>query len=76
MRRVPSRNSILAQRLVRKLCLRCKVPVEHPEFEALIKLGLKEEELADTKLYRPVGCISCIKGYKGRTAIYEALPFT
>ena len=69
-------NIILAQRLVRKLCERCKVPVEQPEFEALVKLGLKEEELVDAKLYRPVGCISCMKGYKGRAAIYEALPFT
>jgi len=69
-------NIILAQRLVRKLCERCKVPVEQPEFEALVKLGLKEEELSDAKLYRPVGCISCMKGYKGRAAIYEALPFT
>ncbi|MBF8295369.1 MAG: hypothetical protein HW389_1914 [Bacteroidetes bacterium] len=69
-------NIILAQRLVRKLCDRCKVPVEAPEFEALVKLGMKEEELADAKLYRPVGCISCMKGFKGRAAIYEALPFT
>lgn len=69
-------NIILAQRLVRKLCDRCKVPVEQPEFEALVKLGMKEEELGDAKLYRPVGCISCIKGFKGRSAIYEALPFT
>jgi type IV pilus assembly protein PilB len=69
-------NIILAQRLVRKLCDRCKVPVEQPEFEALVKLGMKEEELGDAKLYRPVGCISCMKGYKGRAAIYEALPFT
>ncbi|HCA81261.1 MAG TPA: pilus assembly protein PilB [Bacteroidetes bacterium] len=69
-------NIILAQRLVRKLCDRCKVPVDEPDLEALIKLGMKEEEVADAKLYRPVGCISCLKGYKGRTAIYEALPFT
>jgi type IV pilus assembly protein PilB len=69
-------NIILAQRLVRKLCDRCKVPIEHPELEALVKLGMKEKELADAKLFRPVGCISCIKGFKGRIAIYEALPFT
>lgn len=69
-------NIILAQRLVRKLCDRCKVQVEQPDLEALIKLGMKAEELEDAKLYRPVGCISCIKGYKGRTAIYEALPFS
>jgi type IV pilus assembly protein PilB len=69
-------NIILAQRLVRKLCERCKVPIEQPEVEALVKLGIKEEELSDAKLYRPVGCISCMKGFKGRAAIYEALPFT
>ncbi len=69
-------NIIVAQRLVRKLCDRCKVPVEQPDLEVLVKLGLKQEEVADAKLYKPVGCISCIKGFKGRTAIYEALPFT
>ena len=69
-------NIIMAQRLVRKLCDRCKVPVEQPDVEALIRLGMKEEDLKDATIYRPVGCISCIRGYKGRTAIYEALPFT
>ena len=69
-------NIIMAQRLVRKLCDRCKSPVEQPEVEALLKLGMKEEDIATAKMCRPVGCISCIKGFKGRTAIYEALPFT
>jgi type IV pilus assembly protein PilB len=69
-------NIIMAQRLVRKLCERCKVPVEEPEVEALIKLGMTEAEIATAKLFRPVGCISCVKGFKGRTAIYEALMFT
>ena len=69
-------NIIMAQRLVRKLCDRCKAPVEQPEVEALLKLGMNEEDIATSKMCRPVGCISCIKGFKGRTAIYEALPFT
>jgi type IV pilus assembly protein PilB len=69
-------NIIMAQRLVRKLCDRCKSPVEQPEVEALVKLGMKKEDIATAKMCRPVGCISCIKGFKGRTAIYEALPFT
>ncbi|MCX6144613.1 MAG: ATPase, T2SS/T4P/T4SS family [Ignavibacteriales bacterium] len=69
-------NIIMAQRLVRKLCDRCKSPVEQPEVEALLKLGMKKEDIATAKMCRPVGCISCIKGFKGRTAIYEALPFT
>jgi type IV pilus assembly protein PilB len=69
-------NIIMAQRLVRKLCDRCKSPVEQPEVEALLKLGMKMEDITTAKMYRPVGCISCIKGFKSRTAIYEALPFT
>jgi type IV pilus assembly protein PilB len=69
-------NIIMAQRLVRKLCDRCKSPVEQPEIEALLRLGMTKEDIATAKLFRPVGCISCIKGFKGRTAIYEALPFT
>ncbi len=69
-------NIIMAQRLVRKLCDRCKSPVEQPEVEALLKLGMKKEDIATAKMCRPVGCISCIRGFKGRTAIYEALPFT
>ena len=69
-------NIIMAQRLVRKLCDRCKSPVEQPEVEALLKLGMKKEDIVTAKMCRPVGCISCIKGFKGRTAIYEALPFT
>ena len=43
---------------------------------ALTKLGLTEEEIKASTFYRPVGCIGCIRGFKGRTAIYEALPFT
>lgn len=69
-------NIILAQRLVRKLCNRCKAPIKEPDVEALTKLGLTREEIESSTFCRPVGCISCIKGFKGRTAIYEALPFT
>jgi type IV pilus assembly protein PilB len=69
-------NIIMAQRLVRKLCDRCKAPIEQPEVDALLKLGMKKEDIATAKMCRPVGCIGCIKGFKGRTAIYEALPFT
>jgi type IV pilus assembly protein PilB len=69
-------NIILAQRLVRKLCDRCKAPIKEPDVVALTKLGLTEEEIKTGTFYRPAGCIACIKGFKGRTAIYEALPFT
>ncbi len=60
---------ILAQRLVRRVCPRCKELYE-PESDLLRKLGLKP----GLKLYRGKGCNACNKtGYKGRTGIYEFL---
>ncbi len=69
-------NIILAQRLIRKLCERCKSPINEPDTELLLKLGLTEEEIKNTKFYQPIGCIDCVKGFKGRVAIHEALYFT
>ncbi len=67
---------VIAQRLMRKLCPRCKAPVIDPDREALMKLGMEPKEIETIKLYRAVGCPNCIRGYKGRTAIHEALSFT
>lgn len=69
-------NIIVAQRLVRKLCSKCKAKVKELDVPALKKLGLSEEEIHSTTFYRPVGCIDCLKGYKGRVAIHETLYFT
>ncbi len=69
-------NIIVAQRLVRKLCERCKVHDKEVLPLALEKIGFPKEEVPTTKFYKPVGCIHCLKGYKGRTAIHEALYFT
>jgi type IV pilus assembly protein PilB len=69
-------NIIIAQRLIRKLCERCKSPINEPDVPLLRKLGMPEEEIRSTKFYQPIGCGDCIKGYKGRTAIHEALYFT
>jgi len=73
---------ILAQRLVRKLCEKCKEPY-HPlpkEFDRLKRdYGEGFEELGITydnnfTLYRPKGCDACRKtGYKGRMGIFELL---
>jgi type IV pilus assembly protein PilB len=66
---------VAAQRLCRKLCDRCKQPVESiPLFEDLLKLGFREEDREEVKLWRAVGCSSCANGYRGRFAILEALP--
>lgn len=68
-------NMVLAQRLVRKLCPKCKSPISEPDRPALVKLGLTEKEIKESTFYRPIGCNDCLNGYKGRTAIHEALYF-
>jgi type IV pilus assembly protein PilB len=69
-------NMVLAQRLMRKLCPKCKSPINDPDVEALKRVGLTEQEIKKSTFYRPIGCNDCHSGYKGRTAIHEALYFT
>jgi type IV pilus assembly protein PilB len=69
-------NIIVAQRLLRKLCDRCKILDTEVLPSVFKKLGVPEEDIPAMKIYRPVGCLHCIKGYKGRTAIHEVLYFT
>jgi len=65
-------NGILAQRLVRRLCPRCRRPDEGL-LEALLDLGLR----ADQDTYAAVGCPECNNlGYRGRVAVHELLDFT
>lgn len=65
---------IIAQRLARKLCSQCKVPLDIPP-EALVKEGFSEGEVrAGLKIYKAVGCSQCTDGYKGRTGIYQVMP--
>ena len=68
-------NLIIAQRLARRLCSNCKQPAELPR-DVLIKEGFSEELLGDATVYKPVGCGSCTKGYKGRVGIYEVVRIT
>lgn len=68
-------NLVLAQRLIRRLCQKCKERVDDIDRDALIKLGLEPNELKQLTIYRPRGCSDCIHGYKGRIAIHEALYF-
>ena len=69
-------NIVVAQRLIRKLCPRCKAKIRETEIPLLRALGVTDEDLATHTFYRPTGCIDCLKGYKGRVAIHEALYFT
>ncbi len=68
-------NIIIAQRLVRKLCVHCRRPISKENRQAAILLGLSEEEVLSGSIYEPVGCPKCHQGYRGRVNIAEALYF-
>ncbi|QDD89593.1 type IV-A pilus assembly ATPase PilB [Pseudomonas oryzihabitans] len=68
-------NLIIAQRLARKLCTKCKRVHEVPH-EALLAEGFKEEEIGSFTLYQPIGCEDCNGGYRGRVGIYEVVKIT
>lgn len=64
---------VLAQRLARRICDRCKEEVE-PDFKILNYLGLKESDMEGRKLYRGKGCNRCLHtGYRGRIGIHELM---
>ncbi|MGB7294712.1 MAG: ATPase, T2SS/T4P/T4SS family, partial [Candidatus Aminicenantales bacterium] len=65
---------IVAQRLVRRLCQKCKVPHRLPE-KALIDFGFTAEEAKSVQVWKAGGCDYCNNtGYKGRVALFEVLP--
>ncbi|MEI6733901.1 MAG: type IV-A pilus assembly ATPase PilB [Comamonadaceae bacterium] len=67
---------ITAQRLARRLCAKCKAPIDIPR-KALLDAGYQDNELNEPWVsYRPVGCASCTKGYKGRVGIYQVMPIS
>ena len=69
---------ITAQRLARRLCKSCKVPINAPK-EALLAVGFIEEDFNEQwQLYGPKegGCEMCNAGYKGRVGIYQVMPVT
>jgi type IV pilus assembly protein PilB len=64
---------IMAQRLLRRVCAACKVPVAVPP-QALVDVGLSSEQVASMTCYKGTGCELCSStGYKGRVAIYEVI---
>ncbi len=66
-------TAILAQRLIRKLCPRCKKAYE-PAKGDLEAVGLDAAKLEGNTLYRGVGCDDCRgTGYRGRLGIFELL---
>ena len=69
-----SLNLIIAQRLIRKLCDKCKEPAEVTE-DVITQLRLNPEQAKDMKLFKPKGCSKCSNaGFMGRLPIFEFLP--
>ena len=70
-------DSVLAQRLARRLCTKCKEPY-FPTTEQLNAIGyVQYPGDPDPAFYRPVGCASCAKtGYRGRVALHEVMAVT
>ncbi len=68
--------AVLAQRLVRVICTRCKEPYEPPEAE-LRGAGITEEMAAEATFFKGAGCQHCGGGgFRGRIGIYELMFMT
>src|SRR5438477_515026 len=73
---VSALNCILAQRLVRIICVHCKKHVEVPE-AYLLESGFNPDEWRDVPFYEGTGCFECGgTGFRGRTSIHELLDLT
>jgi type IV pilus assembly protein PilB len=70
-------DCVVAQRLARKLCERCKEAYA-PEPQELLEAGYPEDQWPKLgELYRAVGCPACATtGFRGRLGLYEVMPMT
>ena len=68
-----SLEAVLAQRLIRRICPKCRTPYE-PNEAVLSQLGLSPHDIGDKNFFYGKGCEACNHtGYKGRKGIYELL---
>ena len=69
-------NGIMAQRLLRTLCLSCRVEVA-PDQQAWEELVQSHQLPMPSKIYQPGGCLDCRNtGYSGRQGVYEIMPLS
>jgi type IV pilus assembly protein PilB len=70
-------SMVLSQRLVRKLCPKCKVVMEISNPLELESMGFSKDEIPNLTIYGPKGCPECNgTGYKGRVGLYELMEVT
>ena len=68
-----SLEGVLAQRLVRRICSKCKTPYE-PDEAVLARLGLTPYDVGDKTFFFGKGCAECNNtGYRGRKGLFELL---
>jgi type IV pilus assembly protein PilB len=66
-------SAVVAQRLARQLCTRCRVPLG-ADADTLAAVGLPEHLVEGSQVYRAVGCNACSNtGYRGRIALHEVM---
>jgi type IV pilus assembly protein PilB len=66
-------EGILAQRLVRKICTKCRVQFD-PSPAQLMELGLRPEDAKSMKFFYGEGCDHCNNlGFRGRSGLYELI---
>lgn len=66
-------EGILAQRLVRRICGKCREET-HIGADMLFELGMERDQLEGKKFYRGAGCAACNNtGYKGRVGLFELM---
>jgi type IV pilus assembly protein PilB len=70
-------DCVVAQRLARILCERCKEAYK-PESAELLEAGYPEWLIPEIdELFRPAGCSACSNtGFRGRAGLYEVMPMT
>ncbi|WP_251449447.1 ATPase, T2SS/T4P/T4SS family [Microbacterium sp. Marseille-Q6648] len=69
-------SAVIAQRLARRLCLKCRAPYTEPS-EVLDSLGFPHDPQDVPEIYRAVGCESCSgTGYRGRLGLHEVMTMT
>ena len=67
-------QAVMAQRLIRVLCDKCKEPDPDPDRNLLRLVDITEADREAATIYRPVGCAHCGDiGYHGRKAIFEMM---
>jgi type IV pilus assembly protein PilB len=67
-------QAVMAQRLIRSLCPKCKQPDKNPDEKWLRLAGIKLSDIKDRTLYKPAGCDYCTgTGFRGRLGIFEMM---